>query len=36
MRSQKPSDRFDVNTVAILRAACGGVKRGDILTCYLK
>lgn len=36
MRSQKPSDSFDVNTIPILRAVCGGVRRGDVLTCYLK
>lgn len=36
MRSQKPSDSFDVNTIPILRAVCGGVKGGDVLTCYLK
>jgi len=28
MRSQKPSDSFDVNTIPILRAVCGGVKGG--------
>lgn len=36
MRSQKPSDSFDVNTIPILRAVCGGVKSRDVLTCYLK
>lgn len=28
MRSQKHSDSFDVNTIPILRAVCGGVKGG--------
>lgn len=36
MRSQKPSDSFDVNTIPILRAVCGGVKSRDVLTFYLK